>query len=70
MAADTLESLTARVEALERELLVQKGQSDPVKDWRLAIGMFEESEFTQDRIAETLAIRERERQAVREGREV
>jgi len=69
MAADTLESLTARVEALERELLVQKGQSLPKKDWRRVVGISAGSEFAEIVIAETLAIRERSRDAAREGRE-
>ena len=56
MTPVTLESLANRVEALENELRAFKAKSPPAKDWRLSLGIFEESEFTEDRIAETLAI--------------
>jgi len=70
MTPVTLESLASRVEALEKELQAYRDREVlPKKDWRLAVNMFEESEFTEDRIAETLAIRERGREAYREGRE-
>lgn len=59
----TLESLAERIAAIERKLA---GQDEPKKDWRSVVGMFDDDpEFMQSVIAETLAIREREREAAR-----
>lgn len=68
MSELTLESLARRVEALEKELTEQRVQNARKKDWRQVVGIIEDNEFTRDWVAETLAIRERERQAAREGR--
>jgi len=62
----TLESLAERVAALERRLA---GQDQPKKDWRRVVGIFEDDEFTRLMIAETLAIREREREEARNAPE-
>ena len=70
MTPVTLESLADRVEVLEKELLsVKAQQAPPKKDWRRVVGISAGSEFAHRVIAETLAIREREREAAREGRE-
>jgi hypothetical protein len=59
----TLESLAARVAALERQLA---GQHEPKKDWRSVVGMFDDDPgFMETVVAETLAIREAERAAAR-----
>ena len=69
MTPVTLESLANRVEALEKEIKdVKTQQTKPKKDWRRVVGILDDSEFARDMIAETLAIREREREAAREGR--
>jgi hypothetical protein len=64
----TLEDLTKRVEELERKLAELAKPQPPANDWRSVVGIFEDDEFARDMIAETLAIRERSRQAAREGR--
>lgn len=70
MTPVTLESLVNRIEALEKELQAVKAQQiQPQKDWRRVVGILGDSEFARDMIAETLAIREREREAAREGRQ-
>ncbi len=62
----TLEVLAKRVETLERILKVTPTESDaPVKDWRLAVGMFTGSEFMKQVDAEGQAIRERDREEAR-----
>jgi hypothetical protein len=63
----TLESLAKRIEDLERKLAELSAGPKP-NDWRSVVGIFEDNEFTRDWEAETLAIRERSRQAAREGR--
>jgi len=61
----TLESLAQRVTALEAR---QLDEPVPAKNWLDAVGMFDDDpEFMQAVIAETLAIREREREAARAG---
>ena len=59
----SLESLAKRVEELERKL----GQRDanPAKDWRLAAGMFTDSEFSRQVDEEALKIRQADREAAR-----
>jgi hypothetical protein len=64
----TLEDLTKRVEELERKLAELTKPQPPANDWRSVVGIFEDDEFARDWEAETLAIRERSRQAAREGR--
>jgi len=66
MAELTLEVLAKRVETLERILNVIPPESNtPVKDWRLAVGMFTGSEFMKLVHAEGKAIRERDREEAR-----
>jgi uncharacterized protein HemX len=62
----TLETLTKRVESLEQQVGKLKGSG--AKDWRRAVGMFADSEFIQQVIAEGRAIRDADRQAAREGK--
>jgi len=61
MAELTLESLAARVQALEAEVAEQKRQK---KDWRRVVGMFSGSEFMQEVDAEGAAIRQAERDTI------
>lgn len=65
----TLESLAARVAALEKELAEQKA-APPArkKDWRRTVGMFDDDpDFAREVLAEGQAIREAEREAARRG---
>ena len=62
----TLESLAARVAALEQQLAERKTPS-PTKDWRSTLGMFAGNEFIEQLDAEVAAMREAERKAAREG---
>ncbi len=64
----TIEDLAKRVEELERKLAELAKPQPPANDWRSVVGIFEDDEFSRDMIAETLAIRERSRQAAAEGR--
>ncbi len=61
MSKVTLESLAKRVRALEQ--LIQKEQ--PVKDWRLAAGLFTPSKLSKQVDAEGRRIREADRQVAR-----
>lgn len=67
----TLESLAARVAALEKEVAEQKAATPPVrqKDWRRTVGMFAGNDFIQQLDAEVAAMREAERKAARGGSE-
>lgn len=67
MSETTLEALTKRVEELERKL-AELTAAPPPDAWKSVVGIFEDNEFTRDWEAETRAIRERSRQAAREGR--
>jgi hypothetical protein len=69
MAELTLESLAARITALELQLAEQKAlaQSPKKKDWRRTVGMFDNDPGFADVIAEGRAIREAEREAARRG---
>ena len=60
----TLEALAKRIEAIEQKLAQRELSED---DWRRSYGMFEGSEFMKQVDEEVLAMREAERQAVREG---
>jgi hypothetical protein len=60
----TLEELTRRVEALERALAAGRGVQLPARDWQSAIGISQESEFSQIWLAEMAAAREAERAAI------
>jgi hypothetical protein len=64
----TLESLAARVAALEKQLAEQKAaQPSLKKDWRRSVGMFDsDPDFAQEVLAEGQAIREAERQVDRQ----
>lgn len=64
----TVEDLAKRVAELERKLAELAKPQPPVNDWRSVVGIFEDNEFTRDWEAEVRAIRERSRQAAREGR--
>jgi hypothetical protein len=68
MPETTLETLTKRVEELERKLAELTLPQPPANDWRSVVGIFEDNEFTRQWEEETRAIRERSRQAAREGR--
>jgi hypothetical protein len=63
MAELTLEALARRVEELERKLSVR--EAPPAKDWRLAAGMFTDSEFSRQVDEEALRIRQADRDAAR-----
>jgi hypothetical protein len=62
----TLESLAQRVQELERKLA--QWTAPPARNWRSVVGLFDDSDFMKQVIAEGQAIREAERQAAREGR--
>ena len=66
----TLESLAARLEAVEKQLAQLKVAPSPAKDWRQVVGMFDSDPGFLDVIREAEAIREAERAAARaEGTE-
>ena len=67
MAEPTLESLAKRIEVLERELAEQRLQTVRKKDWRRTVGMFTGNDFMKQVDAEGEAIREADREAVREA---
>ena len=60
----TLESLAARVEALENAIST-KSPDPPRKDWRKVIGMFRDSEFMREVDEECLRSRAAERESAR-----
>ena len=64
----TVEELALRVAELERKLAELMSNKAPTQDWRSVVGIFEDNEFNRQWEEETLAIRERSRQAAREGR--
>lgn len=59
----TLESLAARVAALEAQLAARPAGPGP-DDWWSAVGMFADSEFHEQVVAEGAAIRQAERDAI------
>ena len=59
----TLESLAKRLEAIEQKL--NQREAIPPKDWRLAAGMFTDSEFSKQVDEEALKIRQADRDAAR-----
>jgi len=61
----TLESLAARLAAVEKQLAEQKAAPPRAKDWRRTVGMFAGSEFIRELDAECASARERERAAAR-----
>jgi hypothetical protein len=61
----TLESLAARVAALE-EAIATKVPSPPRRDWRKVVGMFRDSEFMREVDEECRRSREAEREAARQ----
>jgi hypothetical protein len=66
----TLESLAARLEAVEKQLASLTASVVPaVRDWRSVVGISEENEFTRAMYAEIEALREADRKAAREGAE-
>lgn len=64
MNEPTLESLAQRVEALEREVGLQRSQ-EPTKDWRRVVGIAGDSEFMRQIDDEGRRIREAEREEAR-----
>lgn len=64
----TVAELALRVAELERKLAELMAAKAPTQDWRSVVGIFEDNEFTRQWEEETRAIRERSRQAAREGR--
>jgi hypothetical protein len=55
----TLESLAARIEAIEKQLAVQRNTAQPrKKDWRRVAGMFTGNDYQKQIDAEGAAIRE------------
>lgn len=68
MSENTLESLAARGEALERRFAEQDAGQSPKKDWRRTVGMFAGSEFIRQLDAECAAAREAHREAARTER--
>jgi hypothetical protein len=65
----TLESLSRRVEALERALDLKRTDGAP-KDWRRAVGKWRDSEFMRQVDAEGQALREAERAESRRAESV
>ena len=63
MAELTLEALAKRLEELERKFTER--EAVPAKDWRLAAGMFTDSEFSKQVDEEALKIRQADREAAR-----
>jgi uncharacterized protein YegL len=59
----TLEALAKRVEELERK--INRRDTIPTKDWRLAAGLFTDSEFSKQIDEEALKIRQADRDAAR-----
>ena len=64
MNEPTLESLTQRVEALEREMGLQRLKV-PAKDWRRVVGIAGDSKFMRQVDEEGRKIREAEREEAR-----
>jgi hypothetical protein len=60
----TLESLAARLAAVERQLAEKTAAPRP-KDWRRTVGMFDDDPEFKEVIAEGRAIREAERESAR-----
>jgi hypothetical protein len=54
MTQNTIESLTSRIEILERELAEQKAAHSSVRqrEWRNVVGISEDNEFTRSMLAE------------------
>ena len=65
MNEPTLESLAQRVDALERELRIQRGQ-ETKKDWRRVVGIAGDSELMRQIDDEGRKIREAEREDARQ----
>lgn len=67
MTNPSLEEITKRLEAVERQLAEQSNAAAaPKRDWRRVAGMFTGSEFMKDVDAEGQAIREADRRAAAE----
>ena len=64
----TLESLAARLDALERRFAgTSPSVIPPSRDWRSVVGLSAENEFTRRMYADMEARREAEREAGRAG---
>ena len=61
MNEPTLESLAQRVDALERELQIQRA-TEPKKDWRRVVGIAGDSELMRQIDDEGRQLREAERE--------
>ncbi len=66
MSELTLETLAARVAALERQFAALKGVIPPTRDWRSVVGISTETEFSQQLLREMEANRDAERAAAQE----
>ncbi|MBL8866494.1 MAG: hypothetical protein KF873_11220 [Gemmataceae bacterium] len=69
MSEITLESLAARIAALEKRVNDQlAAKPEPPKDWRKSVGLFDDDpDFEREVVSEILAIRDAEREAARRG---
>jgi hypothetical protein len=66
----TLESLAARLAAVERELAALKGGFTPaVRDWESVVGTFEDTESFRQMQAEMKAFKDAQRRAAENGDE-
>lgn len=64
----TLESLAARLSAVERDLAALKGGYTPaVRDWESVVGTFEDTESFRRMQAEITAIKDAQRLAAETG---
>ena len=57
----TLEALAQRISALEQRMAMLAGVIPPTKDWRSAVGISEETEFSRAWMAEMKALKDAER---------
>lgn len=65
MSPQTLEDRMARVEKLVDELVQKAGSSEPAKDWRRTVGMFDGDPVMKEIIEEGRRIRELDREQTR-----
>lgn len=66
----TLESLAARLAAVERELAALKGGYTPAsRNWESVVGISEETKFSRQMQAEMRAFKDAQRRAAENGEE-
>ncbi|MBC7818118.1 MAG: hypothetical protein IAG10_14610 [Planctomycetaceae bacterium] len=65
MPPQTLEDRMARVEKLVDELVQKSGSTEPPKDWRRTVGMFDGDPVMKEIIEEGRRIRELDREQTR-----